>query len=91
MKPHSRWSTNELIPLADRWRYMFVVRAFLIGTIVLTAAVAPGLVGALPDHVYAILGAWAGASLAAETVRRLWHRRALPLFGATLILDGLAV
>jgi two-component system cell cycle response regulator len=91
MKPHSRWSTNELIPLADRWRYMFVVRAFLIGTIVLTAAVAPGLVGALPDHVYAILGAWAGASLAAETVRRLWHRRALPLFGATLILDGLAL
>lgn len=85
------WSANELVPFADRVRYMSIVRLVLIGSIAVVAKFAPGLVGVLPARGFIILGAWALVSLAAEAVWRLWRRRSLALFGATLIVDGLVL
>ena len=89
--PNPTWSANELVPFADRLRYMLLVHVVLIGTIAVTAKVAPGLVGVLPNHAYMILGAWAIVSLAATGIRRIWRSRGLALFGVTVIVDGLAL
>lgn len=91
MRAKNRWSAGELVPLADRLRYMFVVRVILVAVIALGSTFAPGLVGTLPAHASEILGAWAGLSVVAELTWRAWRGRGLPLFGATLILDGAAL
>lgn len=88
MRTKSAWSAGELVPLADRLRYMLMVRAALIAGVVLCWAFGPGLIGHLPAAAPAVLAGWAGVSGAAEI---LWHNskgRGLPLFGATLIVDG---
>ena len=91
MNTNTRWSASDLVPLAERLRYMFAVRAALIGSIAIAWTATPELVGKAPTHTAAILAVWAGASLAAETVSRVWRTPGLPLFGATLIVDGLAL
>lgn len=88
MKSKSRWSAGELVPLADRLRYMLMVRIALIAGVALCAVFGPGLLGRLPGSAPAVLGAWAGLSAAAEILWRLSKGRGLPLFGATLIIDG---
>jgi diguanylate cyclase (GGDEF)-like protein len=70
---------------------MLFVRAALIGSIAIGGGLASGLVGGLPAHAPAILAVWAGISALAEIVWRRSRRRGLPLFGATLIVDGLAL
>jgi two-component system cell cycle response regulator len=91
MSSNSHWSASELVPLADRFRYMVLVRAVLIASIAITWAFAPGLVGIRPPDTYVVIGTWATLSLVAAGAWRLWGRRALLLFGATLIIDGFAL
>lgn len=91
MNTNVRWSSGELVPLADRLRYMFVVRVALIVGIGVTRAAAPGLLGPLPTETTGLLGVWAVGTVTAEILWRVWRRRGLPLFGATLILDGVVL
>ena len=91
MTPTTRWSAGELIPLADRMRYMLLVRTVLIASVGLAATAAPGLVGTLPPRSGWVLAAWGASSLAAEGLRRAQRGRGLPVFGATLILDGVVL
>jgi two-component system, cell cycle response regulator len=91
MRSSIRWTAGELIPLADRLRYMLIVRITLFAAIGLGATVATGLVGSVPAGTGAVLGGWAGISAIAEIVRRVSRRRGLPLFGATLIIDGVVL
>ena len=91
MRSGVRWTAGELIPLADRLRYMLMVRIALFAAIGLGATVATGLVGSAPPGTGAVLGAWAGVSALVEIARRVSRRRGLPLFGATLIIDGVVL
>lgn len=88
---NTRLTAGELVPLADRLRYMFIVRAVLVAGVALCASIAPGLVGVLPQGSAAVLAGWAAVSLAAEVIWRLAHRRGLPLLAATLMIDGAAL
>ena len=88
MRTDTRWAAGELVPLADRLRYMLMVRIALFAAIGLGATVASGVVGSLPAGTAAVLGAWAGVTALVEVGRRVTRRRGLPLFGATLIIDG---
>ena len=88
MRAKSPWSAGELVPLADRLRYMLMVRVALMAGVVLCWAFGPGLLGRLPAAAPAVLGGWAGVSALAEVLWRNSKGRGLPLFGATLIVDG---
>ena len=91
MRSSNRWTAGELIPLADRLRYMLMVRIALFAAICLGGVAAPDLVGTLPGETRAMLAVWAAGSAAAEVLRRVSRRRGLPLFGATLIVDGVVL
>lgn len=91
MNPDTRLTAGELVPLADRLRYMLMLRAALIASIATCGLAGPGLLGHLPSGASILLAAWATAAVAAAVIWRLTRRRALPLFGATLIIDGVAL
>ncbi len=80
-------TAGEVVPLADRMRYLHLFRLVAAATVALSALLSPaGWVGgkafALGAVVYA-LGSIAGLWLWSRT-----RRRNLPLFGAFLLLDG---
>jgi diguanylate cyclase (GGDEF)-like protein len=82
------WSANELVPLADRLRYMRFLRVALVAVI---AAVAGWRVGGITPqaaHVWSATFAYVGISAAGEGAWRLWKRRGLWLFGGLLVLDA---
>jgi diguanylate cyclase (GGDEF)-like protein len=80
---------NDVVPLADRLRYMRIFRVALVATVVAFGVGAPAVLGL---RTLAPLAPWTAAylaaSLAAEGAWRLIRGRALALFGATLIVDG---
>lgn len=79
----------EMVPLADRLRYMFAFRIGAATVAVLAAMVVPGL-HALPLGTLAAVSAgYVAVALAGEGLWRAMRRRGLGLFGALLILDGL--
>jgi two-component system, cell cycle response regulator len=79
---------TELVPIADRLRYM---QAFRLGAIVLVAAVAvaaPQLLIVPGTELAAASGAYALVALAAEAAARKLHGRGAALFAGMLIADG---
>ena len=81
-------STHEVVPLAERLRYMQLFRFLIAGLVLVAAAVAPDerSVG-LGNLLWATAG-YLFASLVTEGLWRLRRSRGLTLFGAMLIADG---
>ncbi len=80
--------TVDLVPLADRVRYM---RLFRFAAVVLVAALALIDADSRTITVGALLmgtAGYLGASLAAEGLWRLSRTRGLLLFGIMLMFDG---
>jgi diguanylate cyclase (GGDEF)-like protein len=83
-----RTLADELVPLAQRIRYMRIFRVSLGAAVVAFAAFAPDVVGAGPLALATGAIAWVVTSFAAEGLWRLLKTRGLFLFGAMLIIDG---
>ena len=83
-----RTIADELVPLAQRMRYMRLFRLAMGLGVVLFAAYAPDVVGASPMEVGKGVVVYMLCSFAAEGLWRLVGRRGLYLFGAMLIMDG---
>jgi two-component system, cell cycle response regulator len=86
----ARVQTTDLVPLAERVRYMQLFRVGTLALVVLYALLVsgtrlgPGLTGLL-----AASAAYMLLAVGAEAFWQLSRRRGLALFGAMLILDGL--
>src|SRR5688572_20835422 len=84
-----RTASDELVPLAQRMRYMRLFRLAICFTIVAFAAYAPDVVKATPLQLGKGILVYLFCSFAAEGLWRLLGRRGLYLFGAMLIVDGI--
>jgi diguanylate cyclase (GGDEF)-like protein len=83
-----RTVSDELVPLAQRMRYLRMFRVAMSIGVIAFAAYAPGVVGATPLAIGKGAAVYIAISLAAEGAWRLLGRRGLALFGGTLIVDG---
>lgn len=84
-----RWNPAEVVPLADRIRYMRVVRGTLIVAVLALGMSVPTTLGSDLGTLARGTSAFAAVSLLAEAAWRIRRRRGLRLFGAMLLLDGL--
>ncbi|HEV3001773.1 MAG TPA: sensor domain-containing diguanylate cyclase [Solirubrobacteraceae bacterium] len=88
MRVRTADATHELVPLADRMRYMRIFR-LLAAVAVLGACVAlPELRRESLTTALTVTGGYLGVALAGEALWRLVSRRALPLFGALVVVDA---
>jgi two-component system, cell cycle response regulator len=81
-------ATHELVPLADRMRYMRIFRLLAALAVVAACAALPELRRLPLDTALVVTGAYLGIALVGEGVWRLASRRALPLFGALVVFDA---
>ncbi|MGH2691415.1 MAG: GGDEF domain-containing protein [Actinomycetota bacterium] len=88
VSPKIRTIADELVPLAQRMRYMRLFRVAICFTVVAFAGYAPDVVHATPLQLGKGVGAYLLLSFAVEGAWRLLGRRGLYLFGAMLIVDG---
>jgi two-component system cell cycle response regulator len=77
------------VPLADRLRYMQVVRLLLAVAAFTYAAVVPAARGVSFQRLGEVTAAYAFASLVGYAVWSLWRGRGITLFGTLLVADGL--
>lgn len=80
-------NTAELVPLAERMRYMQLFRLVVAALAVIFGVLAPDLFNVEFTQVAAGTGAFLLATVAGEGLWRLGRQRAL--FGGMLILDGI--
>ena len=88
MNVRTESGSHELVPLAERTRYMRAFRLVAAALVVAATLALPGMRAVSAADLLAVTGAYAVLALLGEA---LWHvaaRRALPLFGALLVLDG---
>src|SRR6478672_5923885 len=89
MKPNrASWTTFELVPLADRLRYMRLLRIGLVLVIVVVAGLNPGGIAPASARLWPATVGYVALSGLGELVWRLWKRRGLWLFGALLVVDA---
>ncbi|MDQ1397258.1 MAG: hypothetical protein QOG64_2517 [Acidimicrobiaceae bacterium] len=82
-------TATDLVPLADRVRYMQLFRVAVSSVVMLFALLAPAALGVGLAPLAAVTASYIFLSLLGEFVWRLVRRRGLTLFGAMLICDGL--
>jgi two-component system, cell cycle response regulator len=89
MKPNrASWTTFELVPLADRLRYMRLLRIGLVLVIVVIAGLNPGGIAPASVRLWPATVGYVALSGLGELFWRLWRRRGLWLFGALLVVDA---
>ena len=89
MNPHrASWTTFELVPLADRLRYMRLLRIGLVLVIALVAGLNPGGVAHASGRLWPATAVYVGLFTVGELFWRVWRRRGLWLFGALLVTDA---
>lgn len=82
------WTSHELVPLADRLRYMRFLRIALVVTVSVVAGLDVGGIAPTSSSIWPAVAGYVGISVTGEAVWRLWKRRGLWLFGALVMLDG---
>ena len=82
------WTTFELVPLADRLRYMRLLRIGLVAVVAAVAGLNPAGVAPASPRLWPATAAYIGLFTAGELGWRLWRRRGLWLFGALLVTDA---
>ena len=89
MKPQRpSWTTFELVPLADRLRYMRLMRIGLVLLVVVVAGLNPGGVAPSSARLWPATGVYVALFTLGELSWRLWKRRGLWLFGSLLVADA---
>ena len=89
MKPQQgSWTTFELVPLADRLRYMRLLRIGLVVVIGAVAGLNPGGVAPASARLWPATATYVAVFIAGELFWRLWRRRGLWLFGGLLVVDA---
>jgi two-component system cell cycle response regulator len=83
-----RTVSDELVPLAQRMRYLRMFRVAMVLGVIGFSAYAPGVAGSTPLAIGKGAVAYLALTLAVEGLWRLLGQRGLALFGATLIVDG---
>lgn len=84
-----QWSANEIVPIADRLRYMRLFRAAAVVLVVALALFAPDVVRVSVLWLWVIAIAYVTVSLLTDVMWRYSRRGGVVLFGASLIFDGL--
>ena len=85
----NRSRAGEIVPLADRIRYMQWLRGALAAGVLLAALLSPETRVVGLTHLLVASGGYIALSLAAEALWRRWPGRGLLLFGGMLLMDGL--
>ncbi len=88
MRVRTADATHELVPLADRMRYMRIFRLLAALAVVGACVALPELRREPLAVALGVTGGYLGVSLAGEAIWRMVSRRALPLFGALVVLDA---
>ena len=82
------WTTFELVPLADRLRYMRLLRIGLVLVVAVVAGLNPGGIAPASTRLWPATGVYVALFSIGELSWRLWKRRGLWLFGALLVADA---
>lgn len=82
------WSANELVPLAERLRYMRFLRLGLVAIVALVGGLKIGGIAPATSPIWSATGAYMGVFALGEGIWRLSKRRGLWLFGTLLVLDA---
>ncbi|HEX2087847.1 MAG TPA: sensor domain-containing diguanylate cyclase [Solirubrobacteraceae bacterium] len=88
MRVRTADATHELVPLADRMRYMRVFRLLAALAVVGACLALPELRREPLSTALTVTGGYLGIALVGEAIWRLVSRRALPLFGALVVFDA---
>ena len=80
---------QDLVPLGERLRWIRMFRLASVTIIGISYLVLPEVFLAGPMALSLVTGAYLGFSLLVEGLWRISGRRALPVFGVMLIIDGL--
>ena len=81
-------AAGELVPLADRLRYMLAFRVLAAAGVALAVPLAREHVLATERTIFAVIAGFVLLSFLSHAAWRLAHRRGAALFGAMLIVDG---
>jgi two-component system, cell cycle response regulator len=82
-------ASSELVPLAERVRYMQMFRLGLSLVVVLLAAITPDLLDVGLRDLSPSVALYISVSLVGGWLWRSTHKRGLLLFGAMLMIDGI--
>jgi two-component system, cell cycle response regulator len=82
------WTAHELVPLADRLRYMRFLRVALVAAVAVVGGLDVGGIAPSSRSIWPALLIYVGVSGAGEAVWRVWRRRGLWLFGLLLVVDA---
>ena len=82
------WAAHELVPLADRLRYMRYLRFGIVAVVAVLAGWQVGSIATPTESVWPVTLAYGGVFALGEAAWRLWRRRGLWLFGGLLVLDA---
>jgi diguanylate cyclase (GGDEF)-like protein len=85
----ARWSASEIVPIAERLRYMRIFRLGAVMLIVAFGFVAPDTVGVRYSFLLVVTGIYLALGLSSDAFWKYSRRGAVIIFGAMLIVDGL--
>jgi two-component system cell cycle response regulator len=88
MRTATGTAAHELVPLADRLRFMQLFRLAVAAVVLAFTVLAPEAQALGRANLFASTAAYVAFSLLGHAVWRAWGGRGLTLFGATLIVDG---
>jgi diguanylate cyclase (GGDEF)-like protein len=81
-------TSGELVSLAKRMGYLQWLRLGLVGVVLVSATVTPGLVGSSVGELVPVSVIYAACSAGAEALRRAGGRRLLRFLSTMLLVDG---
>jgi diguanylate cyclase (GGDEF)-like protein len=79
---------HELVPLADRLRYMQALRLVLAAAVVVYTALIPAAQGVAYPTIVGVSALYLAVTAAGYGAWTLWRGRGITLFGGLVILDG---
>jgi two-component system cell cycle response regulator len=85
----ARWSASEIVPIAERLRYMRLFRLVAVLLVVVFALTAHDSVGVPFERLAYITALYIATSFATDGIWRFSRRGGTLLFGGMLIIDGL--
>lgn len=81
-------TANELVPLADRLRYMRFLRFILVAVVSVVAGLHVGGIAPAAGQIWWATGAYVAAFAAGEVAWRVGRRRGLWLYSVLLVIDA---
>jgi two-component system, cell cycle response regulator len=82
------WTAHELVPLADRLRYLRFLRLAVVAVVAIVAGFDSGGIAPASAPIWAATGAYVGAFGVGELAWRVARRRGLWLYSVLLMIDA---